>query len=740
MNPRLLAGARRRRERPRQRRRRALTCAIACGVSIAWGHAQQPVRPLPPRFTTESELVTVDASVVDREGQPIRDLGQKDFIVLENGKAQEIVAFQAITVPHHHPTSQPSRSPVSTNTEPRLLGRTFVILFDDLHLTITQAQRARLAVVRFLETGTAPGDRVSLIATGSDVWRHAHMPDERGELIEIVDSLKGRYPVDSSAERISEWEAYRIDVQQDMDVALQVKRRFDSYGTAGQSKISGPIPREEIAKSSLEGIIDPLIRMRAAAVYNAALTRNKTTMAVLTRALRSVADVPGRKGVVLLSQGFVYEPDLTEMREAVRASLRANAPVYFVNTRGLAALAEAMNSAQPNPLDVQDTLLTIADPERESEGAESIALDTGGFAIEHTNDLARGILQVSRESDAYYLLGYRPADPKPDGRFRPIEVRLRTERSGVTVKARRGYYAATTAAPESKDGEDPFVVSALDGAHDLPDVPLRATAYAFDAASAGSVHVQVTTDVDIRQFRFTERHGTFSDSMAYVVEVREKESGQRYRYDEQVEMSLQPSTRERLLRTWYSLSREFTLPRGRYQARVVVRDLAGGRLGAVTHDFDVPAAAEFRTSTPILTDTVESHGTPASLRPVLIARRTFARGSMLYCQYLVYGAATDAASNAPRVTGGYELRRIAAAPDRADSSQAGDVFKRAAPTRITPPSIMLTPFPSGTLRRLHGISLAGAPPGEYELILTVTDELTRRTLTLHEPFTIAGEM
>jgi VWFA-related protein len=713
--------------------RRIAGWLLACGIVSVWLHAQQPGRPLPPRFATESELVTVDASVLDRDGQPIRNLAQKDFVVFENGKPQEIVAFQAITVPRHEAVSTPRVSSVSANTEPRTPGRTFVILFDDLHLTTTQAHRARMAVVEFLNTGMAPGDRVSLIATGSDVWRHARMPDGREDLIAIANSLQGQYPVDSSSERISEWEAYRIDAQQDMDVALQVKRRFESFGVAGQSKMSGPIPREEIAKSSLEGIIDPVIRMRAASVYNAAISRNKKTMTVLARALRSVADVPGRKSVVLVSQGFVHEPDLEEMREAVRASLQANAPVYFVNTRGLLALGEMMNSAQTNPIDAQDTLLTITDPERESEGAESMALDTGGFAIEHTNDLARGIVQMSRESDAYYLLGYRSPDRKPDGRFRRIEVRLRGDPSGVTVKARRGYYAATAAAAGSKAGEDPVVVSALDGPYDVPDIPLRAMAFAFDAAADG-VNVQVTADVDVRPFKFTERNGTFDDSMAFVVEVREKTTGRRYRYDEQVDMSLHPSTRERLWRTWYSVSREFMLPRGLYAARIVVRDLAGGRLGSVTHDFEVPGATDFRTSTPILTDLVESHGAPASLRPVLIARRTFPRGSMLYCQYLVYGAATDGATGKPLVTGGYEVRRITGS-----ANGSPELFKASAPSPIAVPSGVLSPFPTGALKRLHGISLAGASPGEYELILTVADEVTGRTLTIREPFTISGD-
>jgi hypothetical protein len=112
---------------------------------------------------------------------------------------------------------------------------------------------------------------------------------------------------------------------------------------------------------------------------------------------------------------------------------------------------------------------------------------------------------------------------------------------------------------------------------------------------------------------------------------------------------------------------------------------------------------------------------------------------MLYCQYLVYGAASDPATGVPRVTGGYEVRRLAPPAVRGDDRHPGEVFKTAAPSIITPPPLLLTPFPSGSLRRLHGISLAGAAPGEYELILAVTDEVAQRTQTVREPFTIAGD-
>jgi hypothetical protein len=276
-------------------------------------------------------------------------------------------------------------------------------------------------------------------------------------------------------------------------------------------------------------------------------------------------------------------------------------------------------------------------------------------------------------------------------------------------------------ASTAKSADDPGIVNALDAPFELPDVPLRTTAYAFESASSSSVKVVLTTDVDIREFDFRERDGRFEDAMAYVIEVRDRKTAQRYRYDQKVEMSLQPKTREQLSQTWYFVSRDFLLPAGAYKARVVIRDLNGGRLGSVTHDFEVPRASEFRISTPILSDLVEAESTPTSPRPVLIARRTFLMGTILYCQYLVYGAERDSSTNLPRVTAGYALRRA-----------TGHIFK-------TAPSTVITPTSSGAVRRLHGISLQGAAPGQYELVLTVHDEVANRTASVREPLAIVAE-
>jgi len=72
------------------------------------------------------------------------------------------------------------------------------------------------------------------------------------------------------------------------------------------------------------------------------------------------------------------------------------------------------------------------------------------------------------------------------------------------------------------------------------------------------------------------------------------------------------------------------------------------------------------------------------------------------------------------VKAGHELRR-----------RGGSVVGRVEPTTVTPTSI-------GAVMRLIQIPLSIAPPGEYELVLTVRDEISGRQVEKVEPFVVTA--
>ena len=681
-----------------------------------------------PAFGAEIDLVTVDVVVVDKKGRAVPGFTRSDFTIEENGEPEAITSFEAVELPDLPPPTYAEEAPrpvVSSNRgQEARQYRTFVIIFDDINLSPAQALRAKAAIGEFLRSGVREGDIVVLIASAGSAWWSARIPEGRDEIVEVLKRLDGRYIFESSPDRVTPYEAMRIIEYDDPDVAYTVTRRFDTYATVGRERENEHLYADSLKTTSLVGLIDPYVRSQAADVHRQSTHRRRITMRTMKRAIEALRGVRGRKAMILVSQGFVFEPGFKPMRQLVETSMRVNVPIHFIDTRGLVALPEFMTAAYSRGFDSQDTMAVLSDISRDSEGSEAVALDTGGIVVRNTNDLSSGIQRVAAESQAFYLLGYNPSDTTRDGKFRKIKVELAGDKGkGLEVRARRGYYAPLEGEkPDFKSKADPAIAQALDSPYEVRAVPLRVTSFAFDEAFAGQLSVLVAVEIDVSDLELVEAEGRIKGDLAFLVEAQHLQSGEYYDIDEKIEMAMLPETFERLKENGYVVTREFSLPPGDYQAKVIVRDLASGKVGSVIHDFEVPSGSQFRLSTPLLSDALEDRapGTTEPPRPVLRVRRQFEPGSVLYVQYSVLGAEKDETSYLPQVMAGYEIRR-------AD----GSVFKRGDETIINPTSI-------GALLRLHGINLLGAEPGDYELVLKVRDSLAGRDLEVHEPFSIAA--
>jgi VWFA-related protein len=675
-----------------------------------------------PRFPAGAELVVVDAVVVDEAGRPMAGLGVEDFTVLEDGRPQPITSFEAAQIPAPRAAPRPATRPrASTNVVAAAAaaartGRAFVVVFDELSLTAAQAQHAKQATVHFLKQAVGEGDRVSVVATGSRAWWTARMEEGREELAAFLERLQGRYAPGTSDLHMSDYEAMRVHVFDDTVVGERVRRRFWQQGVDPHDQV---FHLRERHYDDHPGLNHPMVRSRAAVVYREARERIRETLAVVERALRSLAATKGRKSLVLVSKGFVSDPKLEEFKSVLEASRRSNAAIYFLDARGLVGGPTELSAEWAQPVFERDVAFPAQELILETEGSESLALESGGFSIKNTNDLASGIERIASESRTYYLLGYKPAEL--DGRYHKLAVKVRRE--GLEVRARAGYYAVPEGqAPKAAhaDGIDPELLRVLDAPFESPDIPLSMTAYVLGDKKPGEVQVLVAADMDVRDLAFERRDGRFTDRVDLLLVVTHRESGRMFPYDQTLTMELLPQTREQLLRDGYSFTHRFELPPGTYQARLVVRDGNGGRRGSVAHTFAVPALGEWRVSTPVLSDRLQNtqnqrEGPP---RPAITPRRSFPADSTLFCGFDVYGAAADAATGHPSVSAGYELR----GPD-------GRTYRRRERS-------VIAPGPSGEISRLMGVPLEGYPAGEYELVLTVRDEVSGRQREQREPFRI----
>lgn len=690
----------------------------------------QPSPSAPPNavsFSSEVEQVLVDVVATDKKGVSIKDLTQADFSVNEDGKPQSIVSFEAVEFKDAPAPAPGTRVAVSSNvgigagTASRT-GRSFIIVFDDVHLTMFEARQAKLAIAEFLQHATHESDHVTIVATGGAAWWSARADAAgRTELVSILKRIDGRLILDNAPDSMSDFEAMRIHTFGDTEVMSRVQRRFESRGMQTQNTASGQNQQSQGGAQ----MDDPMVQGRATEVYFQALSRNRLTLEMVERMLRAMEGVQGRKSVVLVSRGFIYDPNMDEFKRVTQASRRSNAAVYFLNAKGLEGMATGMSAEFGGAIAPQDIGAAFAETFEATEGADSIAVDSGGFVVRNTNDLTKGLKRIADDSRSYYLLGYNSTNAKRDGRFRKIQVKV--ERKGVELRARKGYYARLEGADplaakkKAPGGPDQALQAALDSPFESAAVPLRMEAIVGEETLLGKAQTMVVADIDVDHFALELKDGRWSGMLEFLLVVAHRETGEFLRYDQQVDMRLLPATRDRLRSQWFQLSRDFELAPGGYQAKLVVRDKNSAAVGTLMHNFEVPALEPWRMSSPVLTDVLQPDppGQPSKVpRLMPVARRTFPVGATLWCSYDVYGAVKDKATGMPKVTADYVLRR-------SDGTEAA----RMPPTPIKPTSL-------GHLSRLTGTSLEKVEPGDYQFVISLKDELSGETMEVAEPLTV----
>jgi hypothetical protein len=348
-------------------------------------------------------------------------------------------------------------------------------------------------------------------------------------------------------------------------------------------------------------------------------------------------------------------------------------------------------------------------------GSESLASDTGGFSVRNTNDLASGAERIAAESRVFYLLGFNAAEGRSAQAWRKLQVT--TTQPGLEVRARKGYTLRSMApvAQQAKKGKErgpaPAVVSAVDSPHDAGGVPMRARVYVLEPG-ATETRVLLAAEFDASGLRGSAGSGKGRRlEMSAVVRLRDQPIERRY--DQAVELKPEPGEG-----AWRAVVREFGLPPGVAQARVVLRDPATGALGSISARFEVPKRDVLRLSTPILSSRIEpAHAAGEKPRPAMTVGREIPKDGGLYCQFEVIGA-TPGRDDKPQVRAGVTVW-----------SADGRLLREAPPSPVVVGA-------DGRAVRLVGIDLAGLPEGEYDLVVDVKDELGNGHIRQREPFTI----
>lgn len=398
---------------------------IAPGLLVVAGFsppAQE--RPKRPIFTSGAELVVVDFVVTDKTDRPVRGLSAKDFVVREDGKARPIVAFEAFAG-----TDPPAQAIRSVAPEPRVSpgpqspGPSTVVLVDDGHLSVTQAASVRPALMVLLSKLGEHGGRLMLVAPGSKVSVAGLLPAGAVNFGAAVDRIVGQRVEDHSPHPVADAEAIAI-VRGDGAALTRV---------AGRIGALNPELGDRMARM--------VAQSRATEVAHDARVRREGTYGVALLCLDWLADQPGRHSLVVVSGGIAAEPGDQTYSELVTRSLRANAPIHFLDARGLRGIGRYQGVEYGPGLDPENDEGPFGWSEA-AGGSRHLADDTGGISVANANDMEKGLRRLLDTMTTYYVLAYEPPVHDKPG-FRKIKVEVRVK--GLRVRARRGYLSVPPA-------------------------------------------------------------------------------------------------------------------------------------------------------------------------------------------------------------------------------------------------------------------------------------------------------
>ena len=299
-------------------------------------------------------------------------------------------------------------------------------MVDDLTLSFESTYYVRRALKKFVDEQMQDGDLVAIIRTGAGIGALQQFTTDRRQLYAAIEKVRWNASGTGNIGAFAPLEA-RIDTGQEPDE---------------------PQPGERTA----EGIERENADFRASVFATG-------TLGAINYVVRGMAELPGRKSVMLLSDGFkLFTKDATgfvdsgrvlaSLRRLIDQANRASVVVYTMDARGLqvTGITAADNTSGRSAEQIQQAASDRNDELRDTQdGLRFLARETGGISIVNNNDLSGGIRKIL-DDQSYYLVGYQPDDETFDPkirRFNKLDVRVTRVRRDTTLKAFRQRRSST---------------------------------------------------------------------------------------------------------------------------------------------------------------------------------------------------------------------------------------------------------------------------------------------------------
>jgi VWFA-related protein len=339
--------------------------------------------------------IQLDVVVTGRQGDPVSGLDLKDFTILDNKKAQNILSFQTLGGPL--PTTGPQVE---------------VILLHDLeNATFEQAAVTQAQIVKFLQQNGGHLPYPTSLAIFSDQGlRMLPTPSTDGNHLAAQLSATVR-TIGPAAARIGEIERFQSSLRTLLAIAAseakRPSRKLLIWTGPGWPLLVGSnyLSSSQDRKRYFDAIVEISTRLREAHI-----------------ALYSISSInPEKGGALVMAPAQPYLMPSAEAPQQSRAGPGMNsatdASSYKEFVRGVKSVRQA---------DSGDLALQV------------LAVQSGGRVLDPSNDLAAQISNCVGDLGTYYRISFTPAHAEHSDEYHDLKVQV--ARPGLTARTNTGFY------------------------------------------------------------------------------------------------------------------------------------------------------------------------------------------------------------------------------------------------------------------------------------------------------------
>jgi VWFA-related protein len=534
------------------------------------------------KFSSGATLVLVPVVVVDKQGNHVPGLDKDSFTILEDNKPQKVSTFEEIrtaTTGVRRPPRTPGEytNQISDDERPK---RITIIALDTINTPFLDQTRGREELIKFLAQSIEPGNMVALVAMQRKGVRVLHdFTTDPAVLINVLRRISGDLP-NTQGSGTARTNVLTNTTENPLEgPRLPATRAASPEITMASMEADGRTLLEDFVRGADEEFAG---YMQAEAIAD--------TLQAFHHIAVAFAGIPGRKALIWVTGGFPASiddstallaggpPDLYE--RTMQALNDASISVYPVDVKGLvvggpdAQLRYARREIT-NPQGVLNASSSIQ--MATTTTLETVAKLTGGKAFYNRNDLALSYKEASRDSSAYYQIGYYLDQKNTKPGWRKLKVKV--SRENVEVRARSGFFITrTTVDPTVSRQVD--IYTAIRSPIDYTAMPISVR-WLEDKGQPGKkrkMRFEIVLPANVATIDGGDNHL----SLDFAASARTLEGKAAKDYSKTIDQRLTPEGVAQIKESGITYGDAIEVAPGEYTVRFVVRDNITGRMGSVS--------------------------------------------------------------------------------------------------------------------------------------------------------------